>query len=231
MYWRRIIHYAHFLKTLGDVNIRLLYGMWRLTKLPQPAITIFGGSRLGPESLYTQTAEKMAKMLATEGYSIITGGGPGIMEAANRGAFEYAQACQLEGRFNCRPLVSEGIGLIRLNREKPNPYVQEHIVMTHFFSRKWLLVRYSVGFIVFPGGFGTLDELCEVVTLIQCNRMRSVPVILMHSAFWNPLIEWFTEYNIKQGLISPADLKIITVLDDVNEALDLIRSCCKHPKH
>jgi len=227
MILRRIREYARFLKSLFRINIRLLWGMWRLTKLPQPAITVFGGARIPVDSVHAKMASQLTKMLAGEGFSIITGGGPGIMSAANQGAIEYLKDCHLAG--NCQnQVISAGIGLLRLNIEKINPYVQENIQMTHFFSRKWLLVRYSVGFVIFPGGFGTLDELFEVITLEQCNRMARAPIILMDSGFWQPLIDWIEHRAITYQLISPEDRNIIKVVDTVDEAFKIIHDHCKN---
>lgn len=226
--FRRLREYGRFLRSLFKTNIRLLCGMWKLTKLPHPAITVFGGARVSIDSEIGIKAKTLAKMLVAEGFSIITGGGPGIMEAANFGAIEYLRECDLNSPLcRNRSLVSAGIGLIRLNKEKVNPYVQENIIMEHFFSRKWLLVRYSVGFVVFPGGFGTLDELFEVVTLVQTNRMGKVPIVLVGRDFWNPLMEWISEKAINEGFIGKEDEDIIQVIDSVDEALDIIKKYCE----
>lgn len=226
MFFRRIREYCTFLKSLFRLNSRLLWGMWRLTKFPHPAITIFGGARIPHESIHANMAEELGKKLAGDGFSIITGGGPGIMEAANQGALEYLGECKVNGAKCSSKYVSAGIGLLRLNLEKSNPYIQENIVMTHFFARKWLLVRYSVGFVFFPGGFGTMDELFEVVTLVQCNRMAKVPVVLVDSGYWQPLMEWIDHRAITYHLIEPEDKNIITVVDTAEEAFQIIRKYC-----
>jgi uncharacterized protein (TIGR00730 family) len=226
MYFRRLREYAVFLKSLCKTTWRLLWGMWRLTKLPHPAITIFGGARVPFDSPYAIHAKEIAKTLAADGFSIITGGGPGIMEAANAGAIEYLKTCNIDD-LNCvNKFVSAGIGLLHLNLEKANPYVQENIVMEHFFARKWLLVRYSVGFIVFPGGFGTLDELFEIVTLVQCNRMAKVPIILFDTDYWKPLSEWIETRALKNHMIEPIDTQIIFITDSVQAAVERIRRYC-----
>ena len=111
---------------------------------------------------------------------------------------------------------------LRLNKERTNPYVQDNIVMEHFFARKWLLVRYSVGFIIFPGGFGTVDELFEIITLVQCNRMSKVPIILMHKDYWAPIELWIQTRALENNLINPEDINIITLTDSVEEAANLI---------
>ncbi len=220
--FRRLKYYGRFLISLFKLNMRLLWGMWKLTKLPQPAITFFGGTRIKHESIHTKNAADLAKKLVSHGYSIITGGGPGIMEAANYGAMEYIRECKLANPKECRMLVSAGIGLLRLNVEKENPYVQDHIVMSHFFDRKWLLVRYSLGFVIFPGGFGTLDEFFEIVTLRQTHKMQQAPIILMDTDYWSPIIQWSRERALKEGLIAADDLKLFTVTDSIDEAFELL---------
>lgn len=229
MRFSRFREYGRFLKSLIKMNFRLLWGMWKLTRLPQPAITIFGGSRIPLDSIHAKKATELAKMLASDGFSIITGGGPGIMEAANLGAIEYLKECKFDEKCKSM-LVSAGIGLIRLNKERVNPYVQENIIMEHFFSRKWLLVRYAVGFVVFPGGFGTLDELFEVVTLVQCNRMAKVPIVLIDKSFWGPLRDWIEHRALVYHLIEEKDTDIIVMTDSVEEAFSIIRQYCTTQK-
>lgn len=230
MIFRRLREYFKFLKSLFKMNHRLVWGMWKLTKMPQPAITIFGGARIPKDSIHAKLATQLGKLLASEGFSVITGGGPGIMEAANEGALDYLKECKLNGNHCVNQMVSAGIGLMRLNMEKANPFVQEYISMTHFFARKWLLVRYSVGFVIFPGGFGTLDELFEIVTLVQCNRMAKVPIILMDSGFWQPILEWIDHRALPYNLLTEEEKKIITVVDTAEEAFQLICSGCRKKK-
>ena len=165
----------------------------------------------------------LAKMLAGEGFSIITGGGPGIMEAANYGAIEHLKECKINGGAHCEPLVSVGIGLVRLNKEQANPYVQENIIMDHFFTRKWLLVRYSVGFVIFPGGYGTMDELFEIMTLKQTHKMQDAPIILIDSNYWKPLLDWVYKSALANGLITEEDTKLIMVLDDLKTAVEVLK--------
>lgn len=229
MFFRRIREYGKFLKSLIVTNGRLLRGMWKLTRLPQPTITIFGSSRLPFDSVHGERACALAKKLTVGGFSIITGGGPGIMEAANRGAFEAAKELRLDYKEGAEEkFPSLGIGLTRLNREKANPYVHDYIVMEHFFSRKWLLVRYSVGFAVFPGGFGTLDELYEILTLMQTERMPKYPVVLIGKDYWEPIHTFLHNKLIKDKLISEAEEKLISAItDDVDEAYDVIVKGCR----
>ncbi|MFA5074800.1 MAG: TIGR00730 family Rossman fold protein [Candidatus Babeliales bacterium] len=201
--------------------------MWKLTKLPQPAITIFGSARVDSSSEIYQQARKMAKILAAEEFSIITGGGPGIMNAANQGAVDHLKEKHFEAFLKNKEIITAGIGLINLSKELKNPFVQEYIEMQHFFARKWLLVRYSVGFVVFPGGFGTLDELLEVITLVQCNRMARVPIVLINKTYWAPFLQWIENCNIYGCFIDKEDVDIITVFDDIELAAKfIIEKCC-----
>lgn len=222
----RLYEYLKFLKSLAKTTFRLIVGMWRLTKMPQPAITVFGAARIAPESEHALSARKLAKMLVAHGFSIITGGGPGIMEAANLGAIDHLKECSIDDTDCKSKVVSAGIGLVRLNKDRLNPYIQETIVMEHFFARKWLLVRYSVGFVVFPGGFGTMDELFELVTLVQTNRMAHVPIVLMDKNFWRPLINWIETTFITQGLIRQDERNLFTVVDTPEEAFAILSHYC-----
>ncbi len=223
----RFKEYFKFLRSLSETTWRLLVGMWKLTRFPQPAITIFGSARIQSGSPFAQTTRELAKMLAVRGFSIITGGGPGIMEAANEGAMDSISECDLNDKACRNRLLSVGISLVRLNKEKANPYVQENIVMAHFFARKWLLVRYSVGFVVFPGGFGTLDELFEITTLVQCSRMKKIPIVLVCRDYWGPLMEWIDSRMLAAEMISKEDKDIISVVDTAQEAYEIIYSFCR----
>ncbi len=176
-------------------------------------VTFFGSARLREDSPYYQTARELAHRLAEERFTVVTGGGPGIMEAGNRGA-------------------SEGKGLsVGLNIELPleqkfNPYVQQGIGFHYFFSRKFMLDYSALAYVYFPGGYGTLDELFTVLTLIQTGKAdRDVPVILMGVDFWKPLTEWMYKGLLEQfHTISPADLDIWHLTDEVETALQIIRT-------
>jgi uncharacterized protein (TIGR00730 family) len=226
-FWKRIKEYLNFLKSWGATSCRLLWGMWKLTRLPQPAITVFGSSRMVGENEHTKLAFELAKKLTTEGFSIITGGGPGIMAAANQGALEAAKEFGVKNGEKKLRMKTVGISLTSFTKESMNPYVQDEILMKHFFTRKWLLVRYSIGFVVFPGGFGTLDELFEIVTLEQCYRMPKMPIILMDKEYWKPLTEWIKKGPLAEKLIDKKDLELFTITDDVDEAYDIIMKYCK----
>ena len=227
----RIREYTNFLRSLFITNYYLIKGMWKLTKLPQPAVTIFGSSRLPEDSPYAKSAMALAKKLALKRFSIITGGGPGIMVSANKGAFEAAKKLNLKYKDGSK-LVYEsslGIGLTRLTTEKfRNEYIHDYIEMEHFFSRKWLLVRYANAFVAFPGGFGTMDELSEVLTLIQTERMKKMPIVLFGKSYWEKLRDFVQENMLKNNLISQEDRNLITLMtDDVDEAYNTIIEGCK----
>jgi uncharacterized protein (TIGR00730 family) len=174
-----------------------------------PAVTIFGSARVPPDSPDYELARGIARRLAERGFAIITGGGPGIMEAANRG---------------CR----EGGGLsIGCNIELPheqglNPYVDLGIEFKYFFARKTMFVKYADAFVIMPGGFGTLDELFESLTLIQTGKIRDFPVVLVGTRYWQGLIDWMRETQLKAGAITDADIGLLKLTDDPDEVRDLI---------
>ncbi len=177
-----------------------------------PAVTIFGSARAKPGSKHYETAVEIAKRLAREGFGIITGGGPGIMEAANKGAKEAGTD-------------SIGLNIDLPFEQEANPYIDSDklIDFRYFFVRKVMFVKYAQAFVVMPGGFGTLDELFEALTLIQTKKIDVFPVILFDSEFWNGLLEWIkTELLEKHHYISPEDLQIIHVTDSVDEVVKII---------
>jgi uncharacterized protein (TIGR00730 family) len=176
-----------------------------LSKL-QHAVTIFGSARTLPGDPYYLKAEDLARKLALKGFSVITGGGPGIMEAANKGAAEAG---------------GKSVGMnIRLPYEqKPNPYANISIDYKYFFIRKVMFVKYAVAYVILPGGFGTMDELFEALTLIQTRRIRSFPVILMGSEYWQGLIHWLKDIMVRDGKIDCEDLDLIQVYDDPDDAV------------
>lgn len=175
-----------------------------------PGVTIFGSARTKPDDPDYQKAEKLAELLVRAGFSVITGGGPGIMEAANKGA---------------RNAGGYSVGLnIRLPMEQePNPYANIKLEFRYFFVRKVMLAKYSVGFVFFPGGFGTMDEMFEIITLVQTRKIRPVPIVLVDKQFWKPLVSWFTKTLIPENKISPQDLEIFKVLDEPEEIVNHIK--------
>lgn len=175
-----------------------------------PAVSIFGSARTKPEDPYYQKAVEIAGMLAENGFSVITGGGGGIMEAANKGAAEK------NGK-------SVGLNITLPFEQKPNPYSNVKVEFNYFFVRKVMFVKYAMAYVIMPGGFGTLDELFEAVTLIQTKRVKPLPVILFGSEYWGGLVEWIKARLLEGKLISPGDLDILKVTDDPEEILKIVK--------
>lgn len=173
------------------------------------SITIFGSARTKPDdSVYKKTL-LISKKLAEKGYAIITGGGPGIMEAANRGAAEANG-------------TSVGINIELPFEQAPNPYANISLHFRYFFVRKVMFIKYAMAYIIFPGGFGTLDELFEALTLIQTKKIKRFPVVLMDSEYWQGLLKWFKKELLARGNISPEDLSIFHVCDEVDDAIEYL---------
>jgi uncharacterized protein (TIGR00730 family) len=174
------------------------------------AVSIFGSARVKPGDPYYEKTVVLARRFAQEGFSVITGGGPGIMEAANKGAVEGG---------------GKSVGMnIRLPFEqKPNPYVNIHIDYKYFFIRKVMFVKYAMAYVILPGGFGTLDELFEALTLIQTKRIKSFPVILMGSEYWKGLMDWMKKTMMKELMIEKDDLNYFQIIDDPEEVVRHIR--------
>ncbi|RJP76304.1 MAG: TIGR00730 family Rossman fold protein [Desulfobacteraceae bacterium] len=166
-----------------------------------PAVSIFGSARTAPNDPSYKRAEKLAARLVKNKFAVITGGGGGIMEAANKGAAEAGG-------------VSVGLNIVLPFEQKPNPYANIQLEFNYFFIRKVMFVKYAQAYIIMPGGFGTLDELFEAVTLIQTQRIRPLPVILMGSDYWGGLVEWIRERLLKDKRISKEDMDILQVMDD-----------------
>ncbi len=199
------------------VFIQILDGVWRISKLSRPRITIFGSSKISSTDRYAQEAQQIATWFVEAGISVLTGGGPGIMEAANCGAIKSGK----KGKVN-----SIGIGVRGLH-EPQNMCVEEYFEVDYFFARKWLLTQYSTGFVVFPGGFGTLDELSDVLTLIQTAQMKKVPVVLMGKEFWQPFIDWINNEPLSHGLVTAEHVQIFSVTDDPYKAFCFVQGKCK----
>ncbi len=195
---------------------QLIYGVWRVSKLPKPIVSIFGGARFKDDDFYFRKAHELGQRLVAGNISVLTGGGPGIMQAASCGAMVHK-----EGKTRMM-----GIGVTDLN-ESSNPCVQEYFNLNYFFARKWLLTRFSSAFVVFPGGFGTLDELAEVITLIQTKKLERVPIVLFGTEYWAHFMLWLRQEALKHGTIHENDLKLFTVTDDLEQVFCLIRDECK----
>ena len=176
-----------------------------------PAVSIFGSARLKADDPYYAKTVEIAGMLAEKGFAIITGGGGGIMEAANKGAAEK------KGR-------SAGLNIVLPMEQAPNPYSNVKVEFNYFFVRKVMFVRYAMAYIIMPGGFGTLDELFEAVTLIQTKRVKPFPVILFGSSYWSGLVEWIKARLLEGKFISPRDMNIFKVTDDPEEVVTIIQN-------
>ncbi|HNT57642.1 MAG TPA: TIGR00730 family Rossman fold protein [Syntrophales bacterium] len=170
------------------------------------AVSVFGSARVTPEDPWYQKTEELSKLLALNGFSVITGGGPGIMEAANKGAAEGGG-------------LSVGMNIHLPFEQKPNPFSNVSIDYKYFFIRKVMFVKYAVAYVILPGGFGTMDELFEALTLIQTKRIRSFPVVLMGSDYWGGLLTWMRKTMLKEKKISPEDMDLVQVIDDPKKAL------------
>lgn len=191
-----------------QIMAEFVEGFERLAQI-KPSVSMFGSARTPPEHHWYKLAEEIAHALSQAGFSVVSGGGPGIMEAVNRGAFA--------GK-------SPSIGLnIQLPQEQlGNPYQDISLNFRHFFSRKVMFVKYASAYVVLPGGFGTLDELAEILTLVQTGKTRRIPIILVHAPFWRGLIDWFRNTLTGQGTINPEDLELFKVLDEPGEVVDAI---------
>ena len=183
-------------------------GFQRLAAI-RPSVSIFGSARFAEDNPYYQMTEDLARRLSDAGFAVVSGGGPGIMEAANKGAFA--------GR-------SESVGLnIELPHEQSgNPYQDISLTFRYFFARKVMFAKYASAYVVMPGGFGTLDEMAEILTLVQTGKSRRIPIILMGTSFWQGLLDWFRDGLLANGTISEGDLDLITLTDDPQHVVDAI---------
>ena len=175
----------------------------------QPAVAIFGSARITPEHPYYKVAEDLAKRLSEAGFSVISGGGPGIMEAANKGAYAGTSP-------------SVGLNIQLPHEQSANSFQDVSHTFQHFFARKVMFVKLSCAFVMMPGGFGTLDELMEVLTLVQTGKIRRVPIILVNSKFWGGLLDWVKGQLLSDGLIGVDDPGLLQVIDDPQQVVDAI---------
>jgi uncharacterized protein (TIGR00730 family) len=175
----------------------------------QPAVSIFGSARTPHDHPYYILTEQIARQLSDAGFTVISGGGPGIMEAANKGAYF--------GRS-----VSVGLNINLPMEQSGNPYQDVSISFDHFFARKVMFVKFAVAYVCIPGGFGTLDELMEALTLVQTGKTRKIPIILVHEPFWRGLLEWMKHTLVTEGMISPEDMDLIKVINDPKDVVNAI---------
>jgi uncharacterized protein (TIGR00730 family) len=184
-------------------------GFEAVDSIDRPAVSVFGSARVHEGSPIYDAAREVGRCFVEAGFAVVTGGGPGVMEAANRGARDGGG---LSVGFNIR-LAHEQAG---------NPYVDVSLTFKHFYARKTMFVKAAEGFVVFPGGFGTLDELFEALTLIQVGKIDHFPLVLFDSDYWGEMLDWATSELLAGGMISPDDLELMTVTDDANEAVRLV---------
>ncbi len=184
-------------------------GFDKLTGI-EPAVSIYGSARIEPgDELYKQT-EEIARRLGELGFSIVTGGGPGVMEAANKGALDAGTA-------------SIGLNIDLPEQQACNPYTTKSITFNHFFVRKVMLVKYATAFVIIPGGLGTLDELTEILTLIQTHKIKPFPVILFNGEFWNGLLDWLRSSVLAHGFVSEDDFNLLRISDDPQSVAEIVQ--------
>lgn len=210
---RFLLLFFHLFHTV----FQMVYGAWRISKLHMPIITIFGSARMTSSNLYAQEAHELGQRFIDMGVSILTGGGTGIMEAAS---------CHIDyqGKNKDRG-GSIGIGVKGLEPH-PNMCAGEYFELEYFFARKWLLTEFSAGFVIFPGGFGTLDEMAGVLTLIQTKRIKKVPVILIGKEYWDPFVNWIKTQALVHGAVLPTELEFFYVTDSLDDAFCYVQGKC-----
>jgi uncharacterized protein (TIGR00730 family) len=220
---RKLQHGAQLNSNLFDKNSTVSQETWRIFRIMSEfvdgfeslwhvnhAIAVFGSARVKPDHPAYKDATTIASGLGTLGFDIITGGGPGVMEGANKGGFESR---------------AESIGLnIDLPHEQhANPYLDTELDFRYFFVRKVMFTKFSSGFVMMPGGFGTLDEMFEIITLIQTRKIERVPIVLYNSSFWTPLLDWINNQLLSQGLIDEKDLNLFVLLDSPADVVDYFK--------
>jgi hypothetical protein len=174
-----------------------------------PAVSIFGSARTPVDHPYYELTERIARKLSDAGFSVISGGGPGIMEAANKGAFHGTSP-------------SVGLNIQLPHEQHDNPYQDISQTFTHFFVRKVMFVKFASAYVVMPGGFGTMDELMEALTLVQTGKTRKIPIILVQSSFWAGLIDWFKNSLVKEGMVNAEDMNLIQIIDNPEDVVSAI---------
>lgn len=193
---------------LFGIMAEFVEGTERLDTI-QPAVSIFGSARTHPDNPHYQLAEQIAKQLSDAGFAVISGGGPGIMEAANKGAY-YGKS------------PSIGLNIQLPHEQHRNAYQDISQTFRHFFARKYMFVKFATAYVVLPGGFGTLDELMEALTLVQTGKTRKMPIILVYSEFWRGLLDWFKNTLIAEGFISADDMNLIQIIDEPDQVVKAI---------
>lgn len=193
-----------------QVMAEFVEGYERLVHI-KPSVSIFGSARLGPNNVYYKLAEDVSERLSNAGYSIVTGGGPGLMEAANKGAFKGSS-------------FSVGLNIELPDHEVSNTFQDISLRFRHFFTRKVMFVKYASAYVVLPGGFGTLDELAEILALIQTGKTRRIPVILVKEHFWRGLLRWFNNTLIPENMIDPKNMDLMQIVNEPEEVVAAIQA-------
>ena len=190
-------------------------GFETVAEIAKPAVTIFGSARVREDHPAYKAAVATGRLFAEAGFTVVTGGGPGVMEAANRGAKEGGG-------------LSVGFNIELPHEQDSNPYLDVSLTFRHFYARKTMFVKAAEGFVIFPGGFGTLDEFFEALTLIQTGKVLHFPVVLFDSDYWAGLLRWIRERLLAEGMISPNDLDLLVVTDEPAEAVATVVTCYEH---
>jgi uncharacterized protein (TIGR00730 family) len=175
----------------------------------RPAVSVFGSARIRAGSPYYRLAEETARLLSDSGFTVISGGGPGLMEATNKGAFEGGG-------------LAVGLNIDLPHEQLANQYQDISLKFKHFFARKVMFAKYATAYVVLPGGFGTLDELFEALTLVQTGKTRLMPIILMHEPYWRGLLAWFRERLVAERMVDPSDMQLVQLCDEPRQAVDAI---------
>jgi len=196
----------------AEIGEEFLQGFQTVERIGRPAFTVFGSARVKPDDPIYADALEVGRRIAEAGFAVVTGGGPGVMEAANRGAREGGG-------------VSVGFNIELPHEQHENPYLDISFTFDHFYARKTMFVKAAEGFVIFPGGFGTLDELFESLTLIQTGKVLHFPVVLFDHGYWTPLLDWIRAELLADGMISPEDLELLFVTDDHAEAVQVLVDC------
>jgi uncharacterized protein (TIGR00730 family) len=211
---QRILERTHedLANDVAVIASEFLGGFQKVLEIDRPAVTIFGSARVGEDTEAYRLARETARLFAKAHFAVVTGGGPGVMEAANRGCKEG------DG-------LSVGFNIALPHEQGVNPYCDIEMTFKHFYARKTMFVKAAEGFVIFPGGFGTLDELYESLTLIQTGKVRNFPVVLMDKDFWAEMLEWVRTELLAEGLISPNDVDLLHTTDDPAEAVRIVVEC------
>ena len=196
----------------SEIGNEFLQGFLAVERIGRPAISVFGSARVNRDDPTYAEAVEVGRRIAEAGFAVVTGGGPGVMEAANRGAREGGG-------------VSVGFNIELPHEQHENPYLDISLTFDHFYARKTMFVKAAEGFVIFPGGFGTLDELFEALTLIQTGKVLHFPVVLYDHGYWAPLLDWIRGELLAEGMISPEDLELLVVTDDPDKAVKVLVDC------